>query len=63
MSAHSSKQEENTPPRVAFTNKESVYSYFLENLSSFYKSLPLDLDVNFLKNIRKAITRNNEFER
>lgn len=45
------------------TNKESVFGLFLDELTQYYRSMPLDLDYTFIKNIRKCHGKGNEFER
>lgn len=49
----STKKLPDLPHEVILTNKESVYSYFLDELTCNYKVFPYDLDWNFLKSIKK----------
>ena len=43
MSSSVQKQEDIQPNKIVFSNKESVISYFLEDLIAHYKFLPLEL--------------------
>lgn len=43
MSSSVPRQEDVQPSKVLFSNKESVIGYFLEDLTAYYKSLPLEL--------------------
>ena len=43
MSSSVQKQEDIQPSKIVFSNKESVISYFLEDLIAHYKFLPLEL--------------------
>lgn len=59
ISSHLAGQRENTPPKVVFTNKESVFGLFHEELLQYYRGSPLELDLNFLKSIRKVHGKGN----
>lgn len=46
---------------LMLTNKESFYGLITEELTRYYKSLPLDLDLGFIKSLRKLHSKGNEF--
>lgn len=60
FSVSAPKNEDVLPQKVAFTNKESVYGLFLDELIQYYKSLPfLELETSFVKNMRKSHGKGN----
>lgn len=48
---------------LMLNNKESFYGLITEELTRYYKWLPLDLDLGFIKPLRKFHSKGNEFEK
>jgi hypothetical protein len=60
------KERQSSPcvgPLLILSNKESVFGLFLEEITNYYRFLPLELDFTFIKSIRKVHSKSEELNR